>query len=319
MSNYVTVSTIGPKPLILDTATNPQRIVDIMISYWENRLEQVLPDKPDLIVLPEACDCPWLNYTDGFPTKQKLAYYHKRKNQMKDFFTQKARENNCYIVYSTVRETDDGFRRNSSLVIDRKGDIAGIYNKNHVVIEETIDDGIICGKDADIIECDFGRVACAICFDLNFDELRLKYVEAKPDILLFSSVYHGGLRQAYWAHSCRSHFVGAVTALPCEIRNPLGSVIASSTNYTDFATSRINLDCRLVHIDYNVVKLKELKQKYGDGVTIFDPGQIAALLVSSEDENISVDEMINEFKIEVLDDYMARALEHRHKPGNMEP
>jgi len=41
-------------------------------------------------------------------------------------------------------------------------------------------------------------------------------------------------------------------------------------------------------------------------------------LVSSEDENISVDKMISEFEIELLDDYMARALAHRHKPGNME-
>ncbi len=31
-----------------------------------------------------------------------------------------------------------------------------------------------------------------------------------------------------------------------------------------------------------------------------------------------IDEMIREFQIEPLDDYMARALAHRHKAGNME-
>jgi hypothetical protein len=41
-------------------------------------------------------------------------------------------------------------------------------------------------------------------------------------------------------------------------------------------------------------------------------------LVSSEDEKVSVAKMVKEFEIELLDDYMARALAHRHKPGNIE-
>ena len=41
-------------------------------------------------------------------------------------------------------------------------------------------------------------------------------------------------------------------------------------------------------------------------------------MITSEDEKISADEMVAEFKIELLDDYMARALAHRHKAGNME-
>jgi len=73
--------------------------------------------------------------------------------------------------------------------------------------------GILYGREAPVFDCDFGRVAFAICFDLNFDELRLKYVKAKPDLIVFSSVYHGGLMQAYWAYSCRAHFIGAVAEL----------------------------------------------------------------------------------------------------------
>jgi len=61
------------------------------------------------------------------------------------------------------------------------------------VIEETTQDGVLCGKEAPVFECDFGRVACAICFDLNFDELRLKIAKARPDLILFCSMYHGGL------------------------------------------------------------------------------------------------------------------------------
>ena len=48
------------------------------------------------------------------------------------------------------------------------------------------------------------------------------------------------------------------------------------------------------------------------------PIRAAWVRSSSEHETISVDEMIKEFEIELLDDYFARALAYRHKPGNME-
>jgi len=312
---FVKIATIGPSPISVNENTEPQKVVDRMIAHWRGRFAQVLPDKPDLIVVPEACDRP-----SGFSLKKRLEYYRVRKNQIRDFFAKTAKENNCYIVYSAAREMEDDTWRNSSVLLDRKGNIAGIYNKNHVVIEETTKAGILCGRDAPVIECDFGKVAFAICFDLNFDELRLKYVKTKPDLIIFSSMYHGGLMQPYWAYSCRCHFVGAIAgkATPSQIYNPLGQLVASNTNYFDFVVATVNLDCELAHLDYNWQRLRNLKEKYGPKVKITDPGCLGSVLISSENEKISAEEMVREFEIELLDDYMKRALAHRHKPGNME-
>ncbi|UCD28850.1 MAG: carbon-nitrogen hydrolase family protein [Planctomycetota bacterium] len=310
---YVKISTIGPRYPSIDVNVDPQKAVDIIIKHWKNKFAQVLPDKPDLIVVPEACDIP-----GSFSPDKRQTYLKVRKDQVLNIFAKVAKENNCYIVYSSTREMDDGTWRNSSVMLDRKGKIAGIYNKNHVVIEETTKSGILCGRDAPVIDCDFGRVALAICFDLNFDELRLKYVKAKADLIIFSSMYHGGLMQSYWAYSCRAHFVGAVAALPCQIRNPLGEIVAANTNYFDFVTATVNLDCCLAHLDYNWDRLKAMKRKYGPKVKITDPGFLGSVLIASEDERITVEDMVTEFQIELLDDYMKRALAHRHTPGNME-
>jgi len=309
----VRIATIGPPPLTVAGETDSQKIVERMIAHWRSEFAQVLPDRPDLVVVPEACDRP-----AGLPLNKQLEYYRVRGNQVRDFFAQVARENNCYIIYSAIREMPDGSRRNSSIMLDRKGNVVGIYNKNHVVIEETTESGILCGKDAPIVECDFGRVAFAICFDLNFDELRLKYAKARTDLVIFSSMYHGGLMQAYWAYSCRCHFVGAIAGLPCEIRNPLGQAVASSTNYRDYAIADVNLDCCLAHLDYNQPRLMALKAKYGPKVKITDPGYLGSVLISSEHDSVTVEQMVKEFTIELLDDYMARALAHRHKAGNTE-
>jgi len=310
----VKIATIGSGPAAVPADAEPQEVVEMMIAHWRGKFAQVLPDRPDLIVVPEACDRP-----GSFSREKQRQYYRVRKDQVQKFFAQVAKKNNCYLVYPAHREMPDGSWRNSSVLIDRKGRVAGIYNKNHPTIGE-IEQGILCGRDAPVIDCDFGRVAMAICFDLNFDELRLKYVKAQPDLIIFSLIYHGGLMQAYWAYSCRCHFVGAIAgrATPSEIRNPLGQVVASTTNYFDFAVSAVNLDCALVHLDYNRQRLSRLKAKYGPKVTITDPGCLGSVLVASKHETISVDEMIKEFEIELLDDYFTRALAHRHKAGHME-
>lgn len=305
----IKIATIGSGQVTVAADTEPQKVVEKMLSHWQERFAQVLPDRPDLIVVPEACDRP-----GGLSPEKLRQYYRVRKEQIQIFFARIAHENNCYIVYSAYREMPDGTLRNSSMLIDRKGNVAGIYNKNHPTIGE-IEKGVLCGKDAPVVECDFGRVAMAICFDLNFDQLRLKYVKAKPDLIIFSSMYHGGLMQAYWAYSCRCHFVGAIAghATPSQIYNPLGQVITSSTNYSDFAVAAVNLDCALVHLDYNQERLTKLKAKYGPKVKITDPGLLGAVLVSSEDGSISAGEMIKEFEIELLDDYLARSLAAHQK------
>ena len=95
MARYIKVSTLGPRPLTVGLGTNPKEIVQLMKNHWTKQLDQVLPDKPDIIVLHEACDRP-----QGFPMEVRLPYYKERGNQMLDFFRQKAKDNNTYIAYS---------------------------------------------------------------------------------------------------------------------------------------------------------------------------------------------------------------------------
>lgn len=313
MSNYVKVSIIGCKHLALDAGLNAEEAVKNMINYLKSKVEQVLPERPDIIVLPEMSDTP-VNYS----LEKCMEYYMERKERVLDQLAHIARENNCYIAYPSIRLMENGTSRNSIRIIDRNGSVVGIYNKNHPIIPEISENGVLCGKDAPVIECDFGSIACVICFDLNFDTLRLKYVKEKPDLLIFSSMYHGGLMQNYWAYSCRSYFAGAVAGLKSSIISPVGEVIASSTNYHDFTTAVINLDCRVVHLDYNREKLKAMKAKYGPAVMITDPGYLASVLVSSETAESTIDDMIKEFEIELLDDYMKRSLNFQQLESSME-
>jgi hypothetical protein len=315
MSNYVRVSTIGAKYYSVNSDISIQDAIEEMKNHLRERINQTLPDRPDLIVLPEWCDMPG-NYT---PEQRRLFFKH-RGTQILESIASLARDNHCYIAYPSLREIKDGTWRNSIQIVDRSGEVAGDYNKNHPVKAEIEEEGVLCGRDASIIECDFGRVGCAICFDLNFDRLRHKYVQAKPDLIVFSSMYHGGLMQQYWAYSCRAHFVSAISGTtPSSIISPVGHIIRSNTNYFDFISETINLDCAVVHLDGNWGKLRAMRDKYSTKVKVFDPGYLGSVLISSETDEFTIQDMINEFEIERLDDYLARLLAFHSMPEHIEP
>jgi len=314
-ANYVTVATIGNRVPELDKTQGMQKVVEQIKVFWHKKLGQVLPDKPDLIVLPEYCD-----FAKGLTREEKNEYLRIRKDQILDFFASEAKANHCYIAFGMHREMEDGTWRNSCIIVDREGKITGIYDK-YFPTPDDIKSGVKAGTDTPLIHCDFGSIGCAICFDLNFEEVRRGYENLKPDIIVFPSMYHGGLVQNNWAYSCRSFFVGSMTfkEIPSEIRDPLGEVIATSTNYFDFAVATINLDRHLVHLGGgNWGKLTKLKEKYGNRVIIKDPGQLGAVLVSCEDKNLTINQMLKEFDIELLDDFFERARRYRPVPGAKE-
>ncbi|WJH36096.1 carbon-nitrogen hydrolase family protein [Paenibacillus sp. CC-CFT747] len=315
MARYVTISCIGPRPLAIDAEIPPQEVVERMIGHWQSQLEQVLPDRPDLIVLSEVCDRP---DPGRFPLKQRLAYYRTRNNQIRDFLAETAKRHRCYITYPAHTEAEDGTWRNAMQLIDREGRVMGAYHKNYLVPDEYDKANILYGKDTPVFECDFGRVVCAICFDLNFEELRRQYELAKPDLIVFPSNYHGGLMQNYWAYSCRSYFAGAVSGAPCTIVTPLGEVAAHSTNYYSFITATVNLDYAVIHIDENSAHFPGIKQKYGPSVKIHDPGLLGCVLLTSESDEFTVNDVIEEFGLERMDDYFRRTEEDRHKQGRIE-
>jgi predicted amidohydrolase len=305
VARNIVVSCLGPGRLPVDSDASIDAALRAARSHLRAGIEAVLPDRPDLIILPEACDRP-----DFFSLERRRDYFRAAGTTNLDFARSAARDNNCVVAFSTIRDAGDGTWRNSTFVIDRKGDIAGSYDKNHVVIEETTEAGILCGTEAPLIRLDFGTVACAICFDLQFDRLRLIYKALKPDLIIFSSRYHGGLNQNLWAFSCRAWFAGAVTALPCSIVSPLGETVAASTMNVAQVTARINLDCAVVHLDHNLERFAAAKLRYGRALVIHEPpdGYLDIALLTCESEEHTMAEIMRECGLEPLDDYLARSL-----------
>ena len=138
-----------------------------------------------------------------------------------------------------------------------------------------------------------------------------RYAAQKPDLIIFSSMYHGGLSQQMWAYTCRSWFCGAICNDQSRILNPFGEEVASTTNYYNFITGRINLDYALVHIDRNAPKYFAAKRKYGDKLIIHDPGHIGAVMLTYEGTDTTAWDIVREFDMLPLDDYFNLCRAHR--------
>ncbi|MGI6335952.1 MAG: nitrilase-related carbon-nitrogen hydrolase [Eubacteriales bacterium] len=315
MARYVKLSAINTLRLPQDDGHDLEAALNTAIEHLDRALADVLPDRPDLIALPEAFD--------RYPSHNEaamLAYYELRRDRVRDHLMKVARDNGVNIAYNYGPIYPDGTKRNQTVFISRTGGIDGFYNKNHLVDTENTVENMLFGKDAPIIKTDFGKVAGVICFDLNYDELREKYMKNHPELIVFSSQYHGGdFLQSYWAYSCRSWFLGAVFQNECALVNPLGTKIAHSTNYFPYFTATANLDYAIVHLAYNWEKLDAARRKYGSGVKVYDPGNVGAVLITSECDEFSAMDIIREFDIMLLDDYFAKSMAHRHAPGMIEP
>lgn len=308
MSRKIVVGSICCGPLTVESNPSYDEAVERMIDFWEDKLEGVLADSPDIIVLPEKCDRP-----TNFVARNTIEYFMSRGEKILEFFKEKARENNCYIAYPSARQLPDKTWRNSVWLIGRKGEIAGIYDKNYPTIGETAEQHILPGSTVPVFECDFGRVACGICFDILFEEHKRNYTAFNQDIILFSSMMHGGILANYWAYSSRSYIIGAIGGLRSYVISPLGKTIAENGNYHEFLTCEINLDYKVAFLDDNRHKFKAAKEKYGRKIKIEDPGWQGSFLITSESEELSVDEVIREFDIELLDDYISRSSKYRDK------
>lgn len=307
MARLVRVATVTSEALKVNGRRPPTEVLEVMEERWRAQIEAVAPDDVDLIVLPEHGDRP---HQGHYPPELLDEYYELRGDRFNRMYADYARELGCNIAYSGLR-VDGDQKFNSTMLYDRSGNYVDAYDKTFLTPGERFKRRLDAGSGAKVIELDIGRIAPVICFDLNFTELLDDVTNLRPELILFSSVFHGGYLQGHWAYTAGAYFIGSVyPPNRSTVLDPLGRIVASSTNYTNYAVTTINLDYELVHLDFNKPALAKLKKEYGPHVTITDPGQIGVLMVSSLDEEVSAAEMVREFDVELLSDYFTRVREY---------
>lgn len=222
--------------------------------------------------------------------------------------SKEAKKNGLYVIWP-LYTTEQDVLRNSAVLIGPDGKIIGSYSKMFPTIGE-IDAGVLPGTEASVFETDFGKIGMCICFDLNFPPILHGLKENGAEIIFFCSAYRGGRQVQAWAFELGTYLVSAVAAELGQIVDQGGKVLATST-YESLIARSINLNSRLLHMDYNWDKMDAMYKKYGTKVSFEYYTPEACYRVASEKQGLDVEAVIDEFGLLRRDDYWVKVHQAR--------
>lgn len=295
----ICVAGIDLKGLWPDT-TRESRIKRIL-----ERMKDVAGLRPDIICLPELFDTMWV---DEQITLADAAEDETVPGPVTSRIAEFAKKNNCYVV-CPVYTRKDGYFYNSSLLVDRKGKIAGVYHKIHPVKSEILiknsaqdENGIIPGAvDQPVIETDFGKVGMQICYDANWSDGWDNLKKKGAEIILFSSAFPGGRMLNYyaWRNNC---YIISSSGGDARIVDMSGNDLDSSSTFVRFAWAKINLEKVNADTWPTNDRLPDLFNKYGErlGIKVWD--NTGVITIESRDRGIKVKDILKEFDIKTIEE-----------------
>jgi predicted amidohydrolase len=228
------------------------------------RIAEVLPDKPDLICLPEA-------FTSvGVPGPASRSA-ETVPGPTTDALGAVARSSRCYVL-CPIHTRDGDAIRNSAIVIGRDGGIVGAYHKHCPVTTSAdytvFEDGIAPGSDIPVFDLDFGRVGVQICFDLGFPENWQALADKGAKLVIWTSAYDGGFPLQAYAYLHHYWVATSTRSQRSRIVDPCGEVVAETTPAKPSLSRSVNLDYVVSHLDWNGAIPDKIAAKHGDRVSV---------------------------------------------------
>lgn len=216
-----------------------------------------------------------------------------------------AAKHRLYIVWPRFEHDKDGIVYNSSILVDRDGRVVGRYHKMFPTIEE-MDAGIMPGTECPALDTDFGRVSLIICFDLNFMEVRSELRDSRPDLIIFSSMYRGGIQCHEWAVDLGAPLLSAISGDGGRVVDAGGKLLRLSSDEA-LIVQRVNLNSRQLHMDYNWEKLDAMLEHFGAQLTVEDYTHERVCVIGYECPDRSIDDILREYGLELKSDYFSRS------------
>ncbi len=260
-------------------------------------------DRPDIICLPELFGSLWV------PNDRAADVAEPVPGPTTDMAAGKARKYGTYIICPLYEKRGD-LVYNSAVVIDRQGQVVGVYEKRHPVTSSfdftQFETGVTPGQELKVFDLDFGRIGILICFDINWpgDWARLK--EMGAEVVFWPSAADGGfpLQSFAWLH--HYYVVSSVTSAHAYIIDITGEVLLKTGIRASVGGMEIDLEKKFFHTDFNASQIPAIQEKYGRDVTLRVYHEEGGLTVQSNRPGLSVEDLMQEFDLELTQDYIAR-------------
>ena len=279
-------------PTIKDNINKASRLVD-----------QAALDKPDIVCLPET----FPSY--NVPRSHAMDAAEPVPGPTTEMMIAKAKKYDTNIICPLLEKQGDTVY-NSAVVIDRKGQIVGIYHKLHPVttsVDFTIfENGVTPGKEPRVFDLDIGRIGILICFDIQWPKEWAALGEMGAEIVFWPSAYDGGfpLQARAWDH--HYYVVSSVRSSYSRIIDITGEILMETGQRAAVIGMQIDLEKKYFHTDFNASQIPAIKEKYGRDVTIRLYHEEGGMTVESNRPELTVENLMAEFDLELVPDYIAR-------------
>jgi beta-ureidopropionase len=253
----------------------------------------------DLVCLPEGF------MAAGLPGSQIRSIAQPIPGPAFNMVAQCALKYSMYVVAGFYARIEDRIF-NVAALIDRQGNLAGLYAKNHPT-EGEINCGVTPGKDVPVFETDFGQLGLAVCFDLNWQPFWASLAEKKADLVCWISAYEGGFPlQAYaWLH--QYPIVTSVLSYHAKVIDITGRVVTSTSRWGRLAVCQLDLDKRVFHTDGQAEKILLIQKRYGPRVRVETFTEEHLFTLEACDASFDVQQIVEEFGLVDYSTYIAHS------------
>lgn len=207
---------------------------------------------------------------------------------------------------------ENGRLHNYLLMYDKDGNDCGRYSKRFPTTGE-LEAGVVPGRaDQKLIEWEGLKVAGAICFDTQFEELFADQKERGAELMLIPSMWPGGTPVDIYAYKYSLPTVLAYCAWS-KITDIDGKIIAETGYRSEalrfgvslpIATAKINFDSKAFHLEHNGQFIPAIEKRYGPKVKLVLDNPNSVFYLSSISPDLTVDDIIKEYKLIVFQDML---------------
>jgi len=277
-------------------------------SVEENRrhvmklLDLALRQKPDLVCLPES-------FTTVNVNKPIEEIAESVPGPTTEIVGKKAKAAGCYVI-CPIRTKRNGKLWNSAIIIDRTGEIFGIYDKVHPVTSSSdytvFEGGVTPGGDVSVFDLDFGRIGIQICFDIGFPETWQELADKGARIVFWPSAYNGGFPLQVYAYLHHYYVISSVRTDRSRIIDPLGRILAETDRQVNVIWRDINTDFVVANYDFNYSIPDRIMKTYPGRVEIRTHFDDDHFLVEPIDDSLTTEQLQKEFGFESTFQYHDR-------------
>jgi predicted amidohydrolase len=253
----------------------------------------------DLVVLPEDAVC-------GGRTGSAAERSVPLDGQVLDVMAAIARRHGTYIVVPLfMAENRDGsLCTNAAALLDRAGNVAGIYRKVHPVAaksSDVLEDGVAPGQEFPVFDCDFGRLGIQICFDIEFDDGWESMARQGAEIVVWPSQSPQTVRPAAYAMRHRYYVVSSTWRNNAAIFEPTGMIAAQILPPERSLVRQIDLSWVILPWQPDLRNGAALCEQYGSRVGCHYSEAEDRGLFWSNDPQMAISRMAREMGLEALD------------------